>query len=680
MVASQASKVFHCVCGFALRQHDGATDGDLLNLYVRQKDEAAFEALVRRHGPMVLGLCRRILGNSHDAEDAFQATFLVLVRKAASIRPAGMIGNWLYGVARRTALEARRSAAKRRAKEAQVEPSSETPDDNLAHLRPLLDQELDRLPDKYRAVLVLCDLEGRTRKEAAQQLGLPEGTIASRQARARTILAKRLTGHGVTLSGGVLAAALTQETASASAPLSLVFATVKAATAYAAGPATAAAAVSAPVVALTEGVLRTMLLSKLKITALLLVVIGLAGTGLGGVSFRAAAKDQPAGQTGQHQDAQADRKTPTDQRRDHDAAKSDLEKLQGSWRVVSSQVGEEKVSEDEVARRKVTIKGDKLIYDYGNEQKEKQEGTIKTDPKTKAFDWTWAFPEKGATMLGIYELKGDDLKICFGNDGLGRPKQFVIGKEDVVWLLVLKRDKAEQKEKKAPEGKNPPDQAEQALDMVLKGYQAYWDSKGKKPADQDLAKFLWGMMEKSYRPPDGKKAGPADKEALDHYKEAFLLAYRIAYEIAWAMAKGQAKMRLEDEAALDACGPAFVQAYERAKSLKKSLQEQKASGGKGYDKSIEALDAFLKAGRDFEQAVKLRAKAQAVQHVRKEIENAVSRVEKTAHDQRTALEALEEIERTVKDMRTKLQQKIRDGASRGPVPVPSAFPAIVPAP
>src|ERR1700674_5475375 len=98
MAVSQASKVFHCIRTLALNQCDGAMDGNLLDLYVRQKDEAAFESLVRRHGRMVLGVCRRVLGNSHDAEDAFQATFLVLVRKAASIRPSGMVGNWLYGV------------------------------------------------------------------------------------------------------------------------------------------------------------------------------------------------------------------------------------------------------------------------------------------------------------------------------------------------------------------------------------------------------------------------------------------------------------------------------------------------------------------------------------------------------------------------------------------------------
>jgi uncharacterized protein (TIGR03067 family) len=134
-----------------------------------------------------------------------------------------------------------------------------------------------------------------------------------------------------------------------------------------------------------------------------------------------------------------DEKKPPDQ--DDNVVKEDMEKLQGAWRVVSSQVGDDKAAEDEVARRKVTVKGDTLTYDYGNEQKEQQEGTIALDPKTKAFAWTWTLPQNGATMLAIYELKGDDLKIGFGDDGLVRPKQFVIGKEHVVGLLVLKREK-----------------------------------------------------------------------------------------------------------------------------------------------------------------------------------------------------------------------------------------------
>src|SRR6516165_2557004 len=160
---------------------DGAelTDGEFLDQFLTRHDEAAFEALVRRHGPMVLGVCRRILGDAHDAEDAFQATFLVLVRRAASVVPREQVGNWLYGVAYRTALEAKRVAARRRAREKQVNDMPHPtvgPEECWRDLQPLLDRELNRLPDKYRVPVVLCDLEGRTRKEAARQLDLPEGT------------------------------------------------------------------------------------------------------------------------------------------------------------------------------------------------------------------------------------------------------------------------------------------------------------------------------------------------------------------------------------------------------------------------------------------------------------------------------------------------------------------------
>jgi len=124
---------------------------------------------------------------------------------------------------------------------------------------------------------------------------------------------------------------------------------------------------------------------------------------------------------------------------DKDEARKDLDRMQGSWRVVSSQMAEEKATEAEVKKTKVTVKGNTLIYETGSERKEKREGTIKLDPETKAFDWT--LTDLGTNMLAIYELKGDDLKIGFGNDGLIRPKRFEMGKENVVWLLVLKREK-----------------------------------------------------------------------------------------------------------------------------------------------------------------------------------------------------------------------------------------------
>jgi hypothetical protein len=233
----------------------------------------------------------------------------------------------------------------------------------------------------------------------------------------------------------------------------------------------------------------------------------------------------------------------------------------------------------------------------------------------------------------------------------------------------LAQNKAKEEDgKKTPDGKKagPADKEtlNQYKEAFLKGFQLSSEiakTMGNLTPDEketaDRANSLWELIEKSYRPPDGKKAAPTDKEALDLHKEAFLRAFRISSEIARATAKGRAKMRPQDEAALDARGAAFVQAYERAKSLKKSLQERKASGGKGYDQAIEALDVFLKAEKDFEQAVKLRAKAQAVEHARKEIENAVNSVERTAHDRRTAFEALDEIERAVKGMRKKLQEE-----------------------
>src|SRR5580693_8456465 len=140
------------------------TDGQLLAQFIGQHDEAAFEALVKRHGSMVLGVCRRLLGNVHDADDAFQATFLILVRKAALLKSCELVGNWLYGVAYRTALAARTARARRRSKEMQVmempQPAKTQPDD-WSELCPLLDQELSQLADSFREAVVLCDLEGK---------------------------------------------------------------------------------------------------------------------------------------------------------------------------------------------------------------------------------------------------------------------------------------------------------------------------------------------------------------------------------------------------------------------------------------------------------------------------------------------------------------------------------------
>jgi RNA polymerase sigma factor (sigma-70 family) len=256
---------------------EGHSDGLLLGQFLARRDEAAFTALVRRHGPMVLGVCRRVLGNDADAEDAFQATFLVLVRKAASLAGRAVLGDWLHGVARRAALNARKLAARRRAKEQMLARAEAQGDEVRNDWLPLLDEEVCRLPERYRLPIVLCDLEGRTRREAAARLGWPEGTVAGRLARARGMLAKRLARHGLALSAGSLAALWSQN----AAPASLVESTVKAAPLLVSGPA-AAGLISAKVAGLTEGVVKAMLLSKLETAmAAVLVMVGIVVLGYG---------------------------------------------------------------------------------------------------------------------------------------------------------------------------------------------------------------------------------------------------------------------------------------------------------------------------------------------------------------------------------------------------------------
>jgi RNA polymerase sigma factor (sigma-70 family) len=271
------------------------TDGQLLEHFISRRDETAFEALLRRHGPMVRGVCRRILGDVHDADDAFQATFLVLVRKAASVRPREAVGNFLYGVAYRTALEARRRMARRRAREMPLpnvpQPESES-DDRWQELCPLLDREINRLSEKYRLPVVLCELEGRSRKEVARQLAIPEGTLSSRLTTARKKLATRLARYGLVFSGTSLAALLAKNTASACVPAALSGATLKAAMLVAAGPA-ALGVVSTTVTTLTEGVLKAMFIAKIKTATIVLCGVTALGVGTGGVVYqtRAGAAD-----------------------------------------------------------------------------------------------------------------------------------------------------------------------------------------------------------------------------------------------------------------------------------------------------------------------------------------------------------------------------------------------------
>jgi RNA polymerase sigma factor (sigma-70 family) len=254
-------------------------DRDLLQDFLQQRDEAAFAALVQRHGPIVLRVCRQVLHQEEDAEDAFQATFLILSRKAASVQKEDSLANWLYGVAHHAATDLKRSLARRRARENQARPRSD--DDPLAVLTAreglaILHQELACLPEKYRAPLVLCCLEGLARDEAARQLAWPLGKLKSRLEQARKVVGARLVRRGLTLAGALAAAMLDAKAASAALPISLLNRTVELATAAA-----GSAVLGTRVAALTEGVLTTMWLSKLKAGMVLILVVSVVALGAG---------------------------------------------------------------------------------------------------------------------------------------------------------------------------------------------------------------------------------------------------------------------------------------------------------------------------------------------------------------------------------------------------------------
>jgi RNA polymerase sigma factor (sigma-70 family) len=274
----------------------GSSEGELLERFVTGNDEVAFEALVARHGPMVLGVCRHLLRDPNDVDDAFQATFLVLVRKASTLRRRDLLGNWLYGVAYRVAARARNLSARRNSRVTSGQDSVESltnqecgPDvgrDQAMHLEqgPWLHQEVSHLPEKYRIPIVLCYFEGLTHDEAALRLGWPLGTVKGRLARARDLLRRRLTRRGVTLSAAALGSHLAVIEAKAAVPASLRLTTLQAAHALAcevgASLATSSA-VSLPVSALVEGVLHTMIANQVKSVVLSsLLVIGTVATGV----------------------------------------------------------------------------------------------------------------------------------------------------------------------------------------------------------------------------------------------------------------------------------------------------------------------------------------------------------------------------------------------------------------
>ena len=431
------------------------TDAQLLERFAVRRDEPAFAALMVRHGPMVLGVCRRLLHDADQAEDAFQASFLVLARKAGSIQRRPLLSAWLYGVAYKVSARLRGQAWRRQSREksdvdlatvaAMVEPDP-------SELPPLLHQEVQRLPDKYRSPIVLCYLEGKTHEEAALLLRWPLGTVKTRLARARDLLRSGLTRRGVTASEGMMATALAANPMTARA--GLVDATIRAATRFAAGENGVGKLASARAIALSQGVLRTMMLTKVKIAGVLVLAITmLGGGGAGWLAFRGSA---PAAEPSVLV-AEAGGKS-------HD----DKDAIQGTWKVtgVERDGKEAPINEETAPIRSATwiIRADKITFTAPGQ--DEHNGTYKLDSTTKPKQLDATLPyssKKDITSYMIYSLDGDVLKVCGSIPNVHeRPTELATKEGDKTILLTFKREKPA----KAKPKENKPEADREAIQGV----------------------------------------------------------------------------------------------------------------------------------------------------------------------------------------------------------------------
>ncbi len=403
---------------------DSTHDGELLSRFLTSRDEAAFAALVRRHGRMVLGTCRRVLGNAADADDAFQAAFVVLVRKAHTLTDRVCVGNFLYGIAFHTALKAKSMAVKRRAKEAKVQSPISAPADR--ELTELFDEELAKLGEKYRGPVVLCDLEGVGRKDAAIRLGIPEGTISSRLATAHRMLEKRLRLRGFAAVG--LTAVLGNGALAVSE--SLADAAVQAAVA---GP-------SPAVTQLATEVTKMFLLNKILVgTAILAGVVLMLGVGVG------------AAQPGHTADARVSIRAPIPKKVD------DKKLLLGKW-VTKSVTFDPPMPVPQnathyPAHHELTFTDTDLNWVSFDSSPPQPNVVQARSEQTKPYTLNQTGKPK-ELMSGdndcIYELDGDTLKVAMNALCPGRPKAFNAkdsppGPNGHVWVIELVREKEKPK-------------------------------------------------------------------------------------------------------------------------------------------------------------------------------------------------------------------------------------------
>jgi RNA polymerase sigma factor (sigma-70 family) len=387
------------------RSVGGTTDGDLLRAVAAGRDEEAFAELVRRYGPLVLSVCRRVLSDRPEADDAFQAVFFVLSRKAGALRRPERLGNWLYGVAVRCARRAKAGIWRAREFPMADIPAPLRQESEWSDVRPVLDDEIGRLPDKLRAALVACELKGLDRSAAAELLGVPEGTLSSRLARAKEQLRRRLVRRGLVMSAAGLLYLLTQATARAAVPPGLAAAAARHADRAGTSP--------GPVEHLAHKELMRMFWKKL-------LVIGLAVSALAavGTSTRLLVPAMARGT---------------------DDKKSDQDLIQGKWKLVSGKLSGKDLPEEEqkvLNESGFVFEKDKLTAPHQGSF------TLDSTKSPKELDLTIDEPEqRKGKYLAVYEMDGDTLKITFANVGQDRPTKLEAGKDDAWAMLVFERVK-----------------------------------------------------------------------------------------------------------------------------------------------------------------------------------------------------------------------------------------------
>jgi len=394
-----------------------ASDAELLEQFVTRRSEEAFAALLRRHQSMVWGVCRRILGQHADAEDAFQAVFLVLAAKASSLRHQANLGPWLYGVTCNTAIKQRQRERVRRVHEHRAGAAGGSQelfsdlDEPLvdAEIVAVVDSEIQRLPEKYRSAVVLCEIEGHSRADTSRILGIPPGTLSSRLASARDRLAFRLARRGVALGTAPLALLL----ASPSAPAAGLTATTLHQTVAASGA--AGAGVSGPVAALTQGVLHAMFMQQVKTWAAGIALALAVAAGTIWLALAALAQDE--------------------------RAPNDRDRIVGVWKPISvMDNGQERPAEEAT----VTITKDKIEI----RQNKKGPGRAfpySLDPAQNPKHFNSKSADGTKDVLGIYKFEDNKLFLCVNETGgADRPTQFVSeAKSANDLLMIMERAKKE---------------------------------------------------------------------------------------------------------------------------------------------------------------------------------------------------------------------------------------------